>query len=182
MKKKKVNKRRSLKQLKHKMNNGLICFCSISLFFGCQNVKKSEIEKVYVNMELIDSVRTHCDSISSYKLPSGKGIKNSYYILDKNQENIILFNQDNSVRGFVSKKDGINRSIQEYFKNGQLKGKFKLNSKGQFDGEAKYFYKDGRVRSIGFWKDGFEEGDWLNYDNKGNLTTEEHYRRGTKIR
>ena len=44
-----------------------------------------------------------------------------------------------------------------------------------------YFYKDGKVKEQGFFKDKKLTGTWVAFDTKGNKTTIAHYESGKKV-
>ena len=44
-----------------------------------------------------------------------------------------------------------------------------------------YFYKDGKIKEQGFFKDKKLEGTWVTFDNKGNKTAIAHYESGKKV-
>jgi antitoxin component YwqK of YwqJK toxin-antitoxin module len=50
-----------------------------------------------------------------------------------------------------------------------------LDSYGQFDGSAVYYYEDGTVNSEGRFKGGFRLGEWKNYNEKGDLVSRDIY-------
>lgn len=44
-----------------------------------------------------------------------------------------------------------------------------------------YFYKDGKVKEQGFFKDKKLTGTWISFDTKGNKNTIAHYESGKKV-
>ena len=50
-------------------------------------------------------------------------------------------------------------------------GTINYSKPGIIDGPAKYYYPDGRIRTIGRYKNGQEIGLWYRYDTTGKLLT-----------
>ena len=71
----------------------------------------------------------------------------------------------------------------QYYNNGQLQAWLPLDTFGQYDGDAVYYYSKGTVSSKGSYNHGLKNGMWKNYDNKGKLaSTEEYDANGALIR
>lgn len=47
--------------------------------------------------------------------------------------------------------------------------------------KATYFYENGKVEQVGFFKDGKLEGKWISYDADGNKRAMAEYENGVKI-
>ena len=47
--------------------------------------------------------------------------------------------------------------------------------------KATYFYKDGKIKEQGFFKNKKLEGTWTSFDEKGNKTAIGHYEAGKKV-
>jgi len=55
----------------------------------------------------------------------------------------------------------------EYYRNGQLKATYPDMKKNELTGEAKYYYENGRIKSIGKLRKGQKIGNWRQYDRDG---------------
>ncbi|GEL10676.1 MORN repeat variant [Flavobacterium glycines] len=47
--------------------------------------------------------------------------------------------------------------------------------------KATYFYDNGQVQQVGFFKNGKLEGTWVSYDESGNKTAIAEYKNGKKV-
>jgi antitoxin component YwqK of YwqJK toxin-antitoxin module len=63
----------------------------------------------------------------------------------------------------------------EYYGNGQLKAKLPLDTFGQCNGPAAWFYENGNTESEGEYVHGFKKGEWTNYNQQGKLTGKNQY-------
>ena len=53
-----------------------------------------------------------------------------------------------------------------------------LRKNGKLDGPVRYYYKNGRVRSEGVFKNGLHFGKWRNYSKEGRLISIDDQRKG----
>jgi len=63
----------------------------------------------------------------------------------------------------------------EYFDNGQLKARLPFDQNGKFDGAAEYYFENGCVMRSGNFVHGRFRGEWLNYDEGGNVVSIDTY-------
>ena len=63
----------------------------------------------------------------------------------------------------------------EYFPNGQARGKLPEKINGEYNGQVRYYYEYGRVKSEGQFKKGLWSGEWKNYDKDGHLISIDDY-------
>jgi antitoxin component YwqK of YwqJK toxin-antitoxin module len=96
-----------------------------------------------------------------------------HYFKDSIEYKIMRDSADNIV-GIVKSINGIVYSGKEYYSNGQLIAKTNFPP-GKIDGEAIYYYEDGRIRSNGVWKENKMVGDWYYYDTLGRFMYIDHY-------
>ena len=75
-------------------------------------------------------------------------------------------------------KDGniiYNGNYMEHYDNGKIKIKAKYNEKGKLNGEYKEFFEDGTLKKEGVFIDGEKTGLHKEYDDKGNLISNEKH-------
>ena len=68
-----------------------------------------------------------------------------------------------------------NGNYIEHYDSGKIKIKAKYNEKGKLNGEYKEFFEDGTLKKEGAFIDGEKTGSHKEYDNKGNLISNEKY-------
>lgn len=54
-------------------------------------------------------------------------------------------------------------------------GKLYFNEEGKINGQVKYYYENGRIRSQDEFENGNQIGRWENYNTDGELTEYEFY-------
>ena len=82
---------------------------------------------------------------------------------------------------YGSKVDGEKRNglAEEYYENGQLKGKSYYKD-GRSDGLDENYYENGQLESKGSFKDGKEDGLWEYYHENSNLSKKVNYKNGQR--
>lgn len=65
--------------------------------------------------------------------------------------------------------NGQNKEHKTFFKNGQLKEQYSLDAKGQLAGEAKIYFENGQLSTIGNYKNGKKIGERKWYWDNGKL-------------
>lgn len=92
------------------------------------------------------------------------------------------------VRGVASKtakvfqtRGGNEGLVKEYYKSGKLKleGVFK---NGRPEGPYKEYFENGQVRADSFFKNGIPEGLFRTYYENGQLRTERFYKNGAEVK
>lgn len=138
---------------------------------GCQNKEISPIETILLNQDIIDEIKNPENSDSVFiEYPKRSDFWSiEHYIIKPNKENLIFRDSNGIVLGYFKREDGKNYEGAEYYETGQIKGILKYSEPGNFDGEAKYYYEDGRIRSMGKWKSFKQVGIWKNYNKSGEL-------------
>jgi len=144
-----------------------------SLLMGCSGRERSEIEVIKYDPDLVSEIMSHFDSTYTEYPKRHDFWSIDHYLTDSNRENLILRDSLKNIVGIVEKGEGRNSFSQEYYSNGQLKGKTEFHSPAT--GPATYYYEDGRIRSKGQWKDHGQVGEWKNYDEKGYLVSIQYY-------
>ena len=155
------------------MKSFIILFSLIVIASSCAN--KSPIEKIFVDTAKLDSIRKNSDT--SYIRPinsSGSNIE-QYLNLDEGIITKITKDTAGGIKEFVQFRSGKKIEYAEFYSNGQLKASVLFDSDGQLHGPAKYYYEDGRVKSIGSYNHGLYSGEWKNYSAIGELESADKY-------
>lgn len=158
---------------------GLIIF----IITGCMNKEISPIEIVKLDHRIINEImnpENHDSMFVAY--PKRKDFWSiEQYIIKPNKENAIFKDSVGDIVGYYKRIDGKNYETVECYPNGQLKGKLNYSEPGVIDGEAKYYYQDGRLKSIGMWNKFNRIGIWKNYDENGKLVLIEEFNEKGKL-
>ena len=151
------------------------------IILGCNsknNYKFSKKEVKKIDKNLVLKMSKDFDTTYIEKFDSGNFRTVEHFISGDTIDNIILRDSNGVVTGLIIRINGKNIYAEEFFTNGQSKGDIKYSSVGVLDGDAKYYYYDGRIRSTGKYKNGKEIGMWYFYDSLGKLETIEGYSQG----
>jgi antitoxin component YwqK of YwqJK toxin-antitoxin module len=155
-------------------------FCSIIflvLLFSCAEQGNAGKEIVKINMQWLDSVKSKSDTSWIQPYRNNEFVTAEYYV-DRKDSIVTQIMKDsaNTIRQIViAKYDKVRLVFAEYYANGQLKAQLPLDKEGRYDGEARYFYEDGTVKSYGFFYKGIHSGKWKNYNEKGKLVSTDIY-------
>ncbi|MEM6845562.1 MAG: hypothetical protein AAF632_25335 [Bacteroidota bacterium] len=148
-------------------------FIFLFLVIGCSdNSEKSEIKKVTYH-EKLERIQAISDSIYN-RFSEDSTVKYETYRLDSSSVAFASYRSDTLI-AIVFRTNGIDTSVAEYYPNGQIIGDVNFLESGRLDGPATYYYPDGRVKTIGQFKNGKWWGKWKNYDESGNLIEFEYY-------
>ena len=60
--------------------------------------------------------------------------------------------------------------------------KIETNSKGNKIGYWKYYYSNGQIKTQGKYKDGEREGEWINYNELGDIVITYLYKEGKEYK
>ena len=145
---------------------------------GCQSkVQKntSIIEVKKLDFELVKRIMENKDSIFIERRNTGDFRVIEHYYVDDSLENKILKDSNGQITAIGMLCNGKQVFGEEYYPNGQSMGTINYSKPGIIDGPAKYYYPDGRIRTIGRYKNGQEKGLWYRYDSTGKLLTMEAY-------
>jgi antitoxin component YwqK of YwqJK toxin-antitoxin module len=141
---------------------------------SCTGKERSEIEVIKYDRQLVKDIQSTHDSVYT-ETPKRKDFWIiEHYLTGSTKEKIILKDSLENIIGIVIRENGINSFAQEYYANGQLKGKTDFVP-GKIEGPAKYYYEDGRIKSRGEWFDYKQIGEWKDYDKEGYLILIKHY-------
>lgn len=155
----------------------LIILSLIVVLSSCHPKEKSSaIEIILVDKARIDSIRGGSDTNYTRMIGAGEFNKAEQWVSKKDSSiTKVLKDTADRIVGIVKFKRGIRVAYEEYYPNGQLKGKLPLNEAGQFDGASRYYHENGRVKMEGDYKNGFFRGSWRNYDEHGRLLSIDEY-------
>jgi antitoxin component YwqK of YwqJK toxin-antitoxin module len=153
------------------------------LLLGCTQTEISEIEKVLLDKTAIAKITNPENSDSTYvEFPKTKSLWSiEHYIIKPNKENIIYKDSTGIILAYFKRIDGKNYSGGEFYNNGQIMGKLSYSEPGIIDGEVKYYFENGRIRSKGLWKNNEQVGIWKNYNKNGQLISTETYDENGKM-
>jgi len=155
----------------------------VLMTIGCYNKEVSPIEILFLDQKIIEEIKNPENSDSMYvEYPKRKDFWSiEHYIIKPNKENAIFKDSLGAVVGYWKRINGKNYEGAECYPNGQIIGELNYSEPGVFDGEAKYYYKDGRIRSKGNWK-GFKQiGTWKNYKENGELESIREFDKNGKL-
>jgi hypothetical protein len=139
--------------------------------FSCKRQETSEIEKIIIDSDFIQS------QIKGFYHFTCKPLKNgatcTYFLPDST---VVFVGRDSLSRlqFWRKEKDGKTVDVAEVYETtGQIRGKLNYVN-GEPDGEVKYYYENGRVSTKGFYKNGHSRGEWKNYNREGKLVKVEY--------
>jgi hypothetical protein len=159
-------------------NNSPLYLLAASFLFltiGCRGRERSEIEIIKYDPKLVQEIISHFDSTYTEYPRRHDFWSIDHYLMGSNRENEILRDSLKNIVGIIERENGRTYFGQEYYSNGQAKGKTERNALGKIAGPAIYYFEDGRIRSRGQWKDHSQVGEWKNYDEKGYLESIQYY-------
>jgi antitoxin component YwqK of YwqJK toxin-antitoxin module len=149
----------------------LILICS------CSGNKNSGREIIKINKAWLDSIKNKSDT-SWTKRYRNKDFVTAEYYVDKKDSIVTQLMKDSAgiIRQIIiARYDNTRLFFAEYYSNGQLKARLPLDSIGKYNGQAKYYYQNGQVKSEGTFTHGFFSGQWKNCDEKGKLISKDEY-------
>jgi len=156
----------------------LIVGMVITGLFACKSEGRRSAIEVYMapGKEWLDSLHKASDTTFG-KRYGGVDFYKTEYNINKKMGTLtqVMLDSNDHITQIVVVKDKKRILFGEYYTNGQMKSKLSLDSTGQFDGLAKYYYEDGRIQKEGSYKNGFFTGSWTNYDKDGYMTSIEKY-------
>lgn len=135
----------------------------------------SIVEVKKLDFELVKRIMENKDSIFIERRNTGDFKVIEHYYVDDSLENKIMKDSNGQITAIVMQCNGRNIFAEEYYPNGQSMGLVNYRTPGTIDGPVKYFHPNGRIRTIGRYKNGQEIGLWYRYDTTGKLLTTEAY-------
>jgi hypothetical protein len=141
---------------------------------ACQSkVQKntSNVEVKKLDLELVKRITENMDSLYIERKSTGDFRVIEHYFANDTLENKIMRDSNGHITAIVMQCKGQNIFAEEYYPNGQSMGLVNYRKPGTIDGPVKYFHPNGRIRTIGAYKNGRESGIWHTYDSTGKLLT-----------
>ena len=153
-----------------------ILSCKQNNISGDNQNKLSNIEIIKFDYNIIKKLNTASDSIYYDTSSHYQGSKAILYFQNEKNEMTKIFNDSlGNVIGMLNYRNDSLIKVGEYYSNGQIMGKLIYSKPGIIHGLIKYYYKDGRIRSIGKYNNGLKSGEWKNYNKSGQLISSEFY-------
>jgi len=145
------------------------------LVSSCFKRERSGVEWLHYDEELVHNIISKYDSsfVDSTKLKDDFWTI-EHYLTGTAIDKKIFRDSSGNILGIVIQENGEMKFSQEYYDNGQAKGKFSLKS-GLIAGPTKYYYRDGRIRSEGLMANSKEVGKWKQYSENGYLESIKYY-------
>ena len=164
-----------------------VFICSVLLItflLSCQLKKQAVNSKITVSISMLDSIKKASDSI--YTKPYfTRDFVNAEYFVNKKDSTVtqVMKDKDSVIRQVIITKNKIRLFTAQYYANGQLIAKYRLDNFGQYDGYCEEYYQDGHLMRSGIYKSGFHTGKWKNYSLKGdNISIDEYNSDGQLIK
>ena len=158
----------------------LIATCGLLLMLQyCKQTQRSDIEVIKFDNQIIVDLQKGSDTTYTEYTGQYESYIAEYFVnrSDSLITKILKDSFENVVGLHVTKNDHL-LTVAEYYRNGQLKGKLPEKIKGKYNGLARYYYEDGRVRSEGQFSNGLWSGEWKNYDEQGHLISIDDFGEG----
>ena len=157
----------------------------LMLFYSCSENNKPVKEIIKADTKWLDSIKNKSDT-SWIKPYRNKDFAIAEYYVDRKDSIVTQLMKDSAgtIRQInIAKYDMVRLFFAEYYANGQSMGKLPLDSAGKYHGVAKFYYKNGVVKSSGLFRHGLYYGEWRNYDEKGkNISTDQYDSNGQLIK
>ncbi|GAB2837239.1 toxin-antitoxin system YwqK family antitoxin [Ferruginibacter profundus] len=155
------------------MKKNLFSIALCLFVFSCTTEKKhaTKLEKAW-----LDTIIKNSDS--SYTKPYFRTdfVTATYYVNNKDSSTCQLMKDSAGIiRQVIIVTKNIRTFFGQYYSNGQLQAWLPLDTFGQYNGDAVYYYSNGTVSGKGSYKHGLKNGLWKNYDDKGNLVSTDEY-------
>ena len=149
-----------------------IFFCS-ALVVGCTNNKtQNEIALKKINITWLYSIIKNSDSTYSKKYRTTDFATTDYYLSNKDSSMCQLMKDTSkTIRQILITRKNIRTYFAQYFANGQLITDIKLDSFGQPDGNAIYYYENGKIKSNGLYHHGLAIGEWKEFEETSNAVS-----------
>jgi len=157
----------------------IILFGLILTLVSCGQTKKSDIEVIKFDTDILNDLNKSSDTVYSKHIGRADFFTVDYYVNREESVTTKLFRDSNgNVVAYNKAKNNNVFFAIEYFSNGQVRGKLPEKIDGEYNGFARYYYEDGRVKSEGRFKKGLWSGKWKNYDKNGKLISIDDYGSG----
>lgn len=146
---------------------------------GCKQETLSDIEIIKIDSNIINKLIEESDSVYYDTIRHFEGAKATlYFQKNKNELTKVFHDTLGNIVAILNYRNDSIINGTEYYANGQIMGKLPERKNGRLDGQARYYYDNGRVRSEGFFKNGLWFGEWKNYTKEGKIISIEYYVEG----
>lgn len=152
------------------MKQLIIFTLGLIIFARCTRTERSSIEKIMVDTSLIQTFKANYDTFYTDRPEAHDFYKVEIYENDSSSRSLVFKDSLDHIQAIRIIKNNVNIFVQEYYPNGQAKGKTDFLP-GKIDGPSVYYYQDGRIKSKGQWTNGKMTGEWKNYNEAGFLTS-----------
>jgi len=141
---------------------------------SCAKRYRSKIEIIKLDKAFVDGVRSKYDSTYLESRKKGDTWTIEHYWTRPTTEKKIVRDSLGNINSITVEENGKYVFAQEYYPNGQAKGKIGFVS-GKVNGPVSYFNEDGRVWGEGQYTDDINVGEWKKYDRDGYLVSIKYY-------
>jgi len=154
----------------------VLLLATLFLMLACNTKKEKPHSVTGVNYNWLDSIKKSSDTTYVKKYGTNKFATATYYINSKDAVTCqVMKDASDAVRQTIVTKNNKRIFFAEYYDNGQVKAKLPLDTFGQYNGPATWFYENGYTESKGEYVHGFKKGEWKNYNQQGELTGKNEY-------
>jgi hypothetical protein len=149
-----------------------------AIFFAAcsQPGKNDKVAKKTIDEKWLDSVikKTDTSYTRSYKRAD---FATTAFYLDREDSSVCQLMKDSTgmIRQVIIAKKNTRTFFAQYYANGQQQADLPLDEFGQYHGSAVYYYESGIAESRGAYRHGLKNGEWNNYDSRGNIISVEEY-------
>lgn len=155
----------------------VIALLAIFMLSKCGPAEKKPVAPVKtVDLHWLDSVIQISDTSyhKPYKRPD---FVTAYYYINKKDSSVCQVMKDSFdvIRQIILSRHSIRKYFAAFYANGQLEANLPLDSYGQYNGMATYYYINGNIQSTGRYVSGFKNGTWENYNEVGEKVSTEEY-------
>ena len=148
----------------------LISISIVFTLFSCTNnsiittpIAVNKIDSVWLN-----SIIKNSDSVFTKPYKRTDFVTATFYYNGKDSSICqVMKDSAGMVRQVLITNKNIRSHFSQYYPNGQLIENISLNKFGRNDGNAIYYYEDGKIKSKGQFIDGLYSGEWKIFDNSG---------------
>jgi hypothetical protein len=158
-------------------------FSLIIFLWSCAEHKKTNTYPKKIEMARIDSFIKIADS--AYSKPYKRtDFVTAYFYVNKKDSSVMQLMKDSfeTIRQVIVSKKNIRTHYAQYYPNGQLMADLPLDESGLYNGDATYYFPNGRVRESGKFVHGLYTGEWKNFDTKGKPLSSVKYDNNGNIR
>lgn len=154
-----------------------ILFMPLVVAFACTSKEKVKREIIRIDHAWLDSITRKSDTSWIKPYRNNEQVTAEYYV-DRKDSIVTQLMKDSAgnIRQItIAKYDQVRLFFAEYYSNGQMMARLPLDNTGNYNGEGRFYFEDGRVKSTGQFAHGFYTGEWKNYNKQGVLLSIDIY-------